>query len=145
MKYSRILSAHDVNPGIANPHFNLTQRVQYTTESAAPSRTLTVEWIVGDAREYPRDVWIPAQTEHYRFWVTLHEAEPEIFTYTYWYVSDGGKNAIVWVQAQDVREFAQYAFDGFGGHDVRSGLVLDCNCETDSFDASTIYEGLCQE
>lgn len=44
-----------------------------------------------------------------------------------------------------MREFAQYAFDGFDGRDVRSRLVLDYNFETDSFDASTIYEGLCQE
>lgn len=135
--------AHDVNSSIVNPQSNLTQRVQYATEGAAPSRTLTVEWIVGNAREHPTNVWVPAQTVHYRFWVTFYEGEPERFTYTYWDVSDGGKNATVGVQSQDVREFAQYAFDGFGGHDVRSGLVLDYNYETNSFDASTIYEGLC--
>lgn len=142
--FAVLWSPHSVNNTITNPSSNQTQRVQYATEGIAPHRTLTIEWIVGSSIEVSSNVWQQDNSKHYRFWATFFEDAPQKFRYTYWDVSDGGIGATVGAENEhdEAVQFAGEEFD-VHGHEITSGLVLDYDYETNSFVASTIWNGLC--
>ncbi|KAH0033769.1 hypothetical protein KCU78_g2389, partial [Aureobasidium melanogenum] len=137
--FAVLWGAHSVNAAIRNPTSNQTQGIRYATQGTAPRRTLTIEWILGSS--------VDVSSQHFRFWVTFFEDQPQRFRYTYWDVSDGGKDG--WVVGAENEQTSAVQFSGsdqlnnIPGHEITSGLVLEYEYATNSFIASTIWEGLC--
>jgi hypothetical protein len=162
---------HSVNSSLHNPMTNASQKVQYAVSGSAPQRTLTIEWVVGGSRlaASSNNIWKDDLAAHYHFTACFFENSRD-FTYTYYHVGDAGKGATVGAQARrDIgyvdNDYARgdwvqfvaapdpgYGFDVsyrvpetgvFGAREVVGGMVLRYLSEGNSFEAATLYEGLC--